>query len=205
MIIDDNCPNKTGLLVRKQFKYKKVEVFILKKNLGVGGATKFGIKKSLKFRPDNIIKIDGDGQHDPKFLYKFINLQKLNPECYIKGYRNLSYLNIPKSRLFGGFIITQIIRVLTFNFYLKDVVNGFISIPRSIYSNINYNNLDNGYFFEQDLIFYISLKKFKIIQTKISTVYNFKIKSSLNEYKVIVPFLFNYIKLTFIKILSIFT
>ena len=24
LIIDDNCPNKTGLLVRKQFKYKKV-------------------------------------------------------------------------------------------------------------------------------------------------------------------------------------
>ena len=74
IIVDDNCPNKTGLLIKKKIKNKKIDVFILKKNLGVGGATKYGIKKSLKYKPDQIIKMDGDGQHDPKYLAKIIYL-----------------------------------------------------------------------------------------------------------------------------------
>ena len=79
-------------------------------------------------------------------------------------------------------------------------MNGFISIPRNIYLKINFNKISNDYFFEQDLIFQITLKKFKIKQKKISTIYNPNIKSSLNEFAVILPFLFRYLMMLFAKI-----
>lgn len=193
ILVDDNCPNKTGHLINKKIKNNKIKVLFLKKNLGVGGATKAGIKFATKYKPDTIIKIDGDGQHDPRFLEEFISLQKKKPNTYIKGFRKLNYKNAPPFRYFGNFFITLILRFLTKNNHLKDVVNGFVCIPREIYINLDFKKISNDYFFEQDLIFQISLKKFKIDQKKITTIYNSNIKSSLNEFRVIIPFLFKYL------------
>ena len=50
-IIDDFCPQYSGEFVNKSFKSKKIKVFNLKKNLGVGGATIFGFAQALK---DNV-------------------------------------------------------------------------------------------------------------------------------------------------------
>ena len=66
ILVDDNCPQKTGQLIIKNYKNKKIKVIFLKKNLGVGGATKRN-KVASKYKPDAIIKIDGDGQHNPNF------------------------------------------------------------------------------------------------------------------------------------------
>ncbi len=76
ILVDDCCPNKTGKLLKKKINNKKIKIISLKKNLGVGGATKIGIKAAIKYKPDTIIKIDGDGQHNPKYLIGFISLQK---------------------------------------------------------------------------------------------------------------------------------
>ena len=55
-----------------EFNLKNVEVIFLKKNLGVGGATKTGFKKAVKNNFEIIFKIDGDGQHNPEDISKFI-------------------------------------------------------------------------------------------------------------------------------------
>jgi len=202
ILIDDNCPNKTGQLIVKNNKNKKIKVIFLKKNLGVGGATKKGIKAAIKHKPDAIIKIDGDGQHDPKLLTDFINLQKKKPNSYIKGFRILNYKYTPLLRYLGNYVITLILKFLTNNNNLKDVVNGFLSLPKNIYKKLNFQKISNDYFFEQDLIFQVTLKKFKIEQKKIPTIYNNKIESSLNEFGVIIPFLFKYISMLIIKIFN---
>ncbi len=202
IVVDDKCPNKTGLKIKKKIKNKKIEIFILKKNLGVGGATKYGIKKSLKYNPDQIIKMDGDGQHDPKYLISFINTQKKNPKSFLKGYRSLLLNNTPKIRFLGNYVITFIIRFLTKNYNLKDVVNGYISIPKHILRILDLKTLSNDFFFEQDLIYQISVKKINIKEIKISTIYHDKISSSLNEFKVILPFILKYIKMFFLKFIN---
>lgn len=193
ILIDDNCPKRTGQLVKKNYKKNKIKVLFLKKNLGVGGATKAGIKAAIKYKPDTIIKIDGDGQHDPKQLKDFINFQKKRPNTYIKGFRKLNYNQMPLLRYLGNFFITLILRFLTNNYKLVDVVNGFVCIPKNIYTKLNLKKISNDYFFEQDLILQITLKKFQIKQKKISTIYNSNIKSSLNEFRVILPFLYKYL------------
>ena len=45
-VIDDACPQNSGLLV-KNLNLEKIEVIFSKKNLGVGGATLLGFKKAL--------------------------------------------------------------------------------------------------------------------------------------------------------------
>jgi len=77
-------------------------------------------------------------------------------------------------RYIGNYVITLILKVLTNNYALKDVVNGFISIPKNIYTKLNFQKLSNDFFFEQDLIFQISLKKFEIRQKKNIPYLSFK-------------------------------
>ena len=193
IIVDDFCPQKSGNLVEKKIKNRKIKVIYAKKNLGVGGAFKLGLNFAKKYKPNQVIKIDGDGQHDPKFIQKFIINQKKYPTRMIKGRREMSFFRtkIPFKRLIGNNFITLIIRFITKNSQLNDVVNGFISLPKKIISKINFRSISSDFFFEQDLLIYISKKKFKVNEILISTKY-FDQKSNLNEIKVILPFLKRY-------------
>ena len=71
-VIDDCCPDRTGDLVNKKKKDHRVKVIVLEKNLGVGGATVAGYKEALNFNNDIVVKIDGDGQMNPKDLMKLV-------------------------------------------------------------------------------------------------------------------------------------
>ena len=41
-------------------------------NLGIGGAVQTGFKYALKYNYDLAVQVDGDGQHDPKFLKEMV-------------------------------------------------------------------------------------------------------------------------------------
>ena len=137
IIVDDFCPQKSGNLVEKKVKNRKIKVIYAKKNLGVGGAFKLGLNFAKKYKPNQVIKIDGDGQHDPKFIQKFIINQKKYPTRMIKGQRDVFFrTKIPFKRLIGNNFITLIIRFITKNSQLNDVVNVFIFFPKKIISKI---------------------------------------------------------------------
>ena len=116
----------------------------------------------------------------------------------IKGRREMSFFltKIPLKRFIGNYLITLVIRFITKNLQLNDVVNGFISLPKKIISKINFGSISSDFFFEQDLLIYISKKNFKINEIPISTKY-FDQKSNLSEIKVILPFMKRYILIIF--------
>ena len=110
-IIDDCCPQNTGKYLKKNNKNKSINITILKKNLGVGGATKVGFEKALKNNFDIIFKIDCDGQHDPADIKKFLKGLSKESVNFCKGSRFLikSEKNkIPRIRLYGNLILTLI-------------------------------------------------------------------------------------------------
>ena len=63
IVIDDKCPLKSGLILKK-YTENKNEYLFNENNLGVGGTVK-SYNEALKSNEDIIIKIDGDGQMDP--------------------------------------------------------------------------------------------------------------------------------------------
>ena len=90
ILVDDKCPQNTGLFLKKKFKSNKYKILINRKNLGVGGATIIGFKYALKKRFDVIIKIDGDGQHNIKMLKQLLHGFNRNEFDFCKGYRPLN-------------------------------------------------------------------------------------------------------------------
>ncbi len=201
IIVDDFCPEHTGKFVRK-LNFKKVEVLFLKKNQGVGGATIAGFKKALKSGYDIIFKMDGDGQHNPRDIIRFLNNFKNSKINFCKGTRLLKISErekIPKLRYFGNKVLTELTK---FNCKIKnltDAVNGFLCIKSSLLKKIDLNKINKGFFFEEDLLFYLSYEKVVLREVPIKTIY-FN-KSNLSPLKMIFPFLLNHIKNFIIRVL----
>ena len=193
-LIDDACPENSGLIA-KSLNLKKVEVIFSKKNLGVGGATILGFKKALRKNYDIIFKIDGDGQHNPADINKFLKIFENKNYNFCKGTRFKNKLNkgkIPKIRLIGNIILTYMSRITCANNEITDVVNGFLCIRSQLLKKINFSRISNDFFFEEDLLFYVSFFEKKIKEVEIKTIYNNK--SSLSPIKTILPFIFKHFR-----------
>lgn len=204
IFVDDKCPeNSVNFLKTKIKKNKKVKYIFLKKNLGVGGATLEGFRLAEKKKYDIIVKFDADDQHKIIDLDKIINILKKNDNIFCKGYRNLSLKSslkrkMPLVRIIGANALTLISKITTKNFKLKDVTNGLFGMSLKIYKFINLKNIKKNYFFEQDLIFRVCKSNIKIIQIRSEVIYGNE-KSSLNELRSVIPFLFYHFKNFFYK------
>lgn len=196
IVVDDYCPEKSGLFLKKKFKKNnKIEYIFLKKNLGVGGATISGFKLALKKKYDIIIKIDGDDQHNTSFLIKNFKYDLSNKNYdFCKGYRDLSFKNFGKNkmpliRFFGAISLTLLVRFNSSNWKIKDACHGLIGFNSKFLKKINLNNIKKNYFFEQDIIFATIKNNGKIKQYKNEIKYSNE-NSSLNPLMSILPFLY---------------
>jgi glycosyltransferase involved in cell wall biosynthesis len=95
IVVDDGSTDKTSEVSRKP----RVKVIRYEKNQGVGYATKVGLNEAIKMKPDILIILDSDGQHDPKYIPDFI--EKVNKGFdYVYGLRDL--YNYPFDRKIGN-------------------------------------------------------------------------------------------------------
>jgi len=201
-VVDDKCPHNSGNHVITKIISKKIKVLFLKKNLGVGGATIQGFKKALEEKHTILIKLDGDGQHNPADIKKFTDILKKNKYNYCKGTRllkNNKIKNMPRIRYFGNIVLTNITRFTTGFHNITDCLNGFIGIKSILIKIINLDKLKKDYFFEQDLLFYLSFANTKIKEIPISIKYFKKKDKNLNIPKIIPLFIYYHIKNILIK------
>ena len=93
IVVDDACPEGSGELVEKTFNNPKIAVLTHEMNLGVGGAMITGYREAMKFDAEIIVKLDGDGQMDPKLVPLLIAPLIRGEADYAKGNR---FFNIEK-------------------------------------------------------------------------------------------------------------
>ncbi len=67
-VIDDACPDSTADLVETGCSDARLQIIRNEKNLGVGGAVVQGYRAALNKAVDTVVKIDSDGQMDPKLV-----------------------------------------------------------------------------------------------------------------------------------------
>ena len=86
-VVDDCCPEETGKFVSETIKDPRITVIFNEKNLGVGGATLAGIVQAAEDEADVIVKIDGDGQMDPRLIHAFAAVILSSEADFAKGNR----------------------------------------------------------------------------------------------------------------------
>jgi len=190
-VVDDCCPDKSGEYVEKNCVDSRVKMILNEKNLGVGGAVMKGYQEAIKNGADVIVKIDGDGQMDPKLIRRFV-MPIILGECdYTKGNRfyNLSHIRrMPKMRLFGNSVLSFMTKLSSGYWNLFDPTNGYTAIHRSVADLLPFNKISNRYFFETDMLFRLNLLSAVVTDVPIDAQYGDE-KSNLSIHKIAIEFL----------------
>lgn len=173
IIIDDQSPDETGLICKKNFiKYKNIKVLINKSRIGFAKSILEGIKVATKKK---IIVMDTDFTHDPKLIPTMLRLS--NEYDIISGSRYCS----------GGYMENQIHSHLSYfyNLLLKlilktqiqDNLGGYFCIDKKKLSKLPKEKIFYGYgeyFFR--LLFYSLKLNFSILE--IPAIYKSRIRGN---------------------------
>jgi glycosyltransferase involved in cell wall biosynthesis len=189
-VVDDACPDRSGELVQKRSKDKRVKVLFHEANQGVGGAVVTGYKAALADGMDVVVKVDGDGQMDPSLILTIAKPVLEGNADYAKGNRFDSLENLfsmPKSRIFGNAVLSLWSKLSSGYWNVTDPTNGFTAIHRSALEAIQLDKLRKTYFFESDLLFRLSIVNAVVMDVPMVSVYGEE-KSNLKIRKVIFEF-----------------
>ncbi|MDT7831663.1 glycosyltransferase family 2 protein [Flavobacteriaceae bacterium S356] len=199
IVVDDACPEKSGTIAKNVSKYN-IHVIEHDQNQGVGGAMISGYKKAMSLQSNIIVKLDGDGQMDPKHIATLIQPILDDKADYTKGNRFHDFEALkamPKTRLFGNSSLSFIIKAASGYWHMMDPTNGFCAISRKALQSINLEKIEKRYFFETDMLIHLNLANKVVEDVPISAIYNDE-KSNLSIRKVLFSFPFKIVK-RFIK------
>ena len=192
IIVDDNSNDGSGLILNKISRKKKnFKFFIRKEKKDLSKSVIFGIEKT-KF--ENLIIMDGDLQHNPKYLPILINEFQRNKLDILVATRNfkkregLSFLRFIVSKLLIFFIN------LLFKKQTSDPMSGFFLIKKKIFNKSKKKLYGKGYKILFDII--LSCKTKKILDYQIKFKIRKKNKSKMNFIVVMHLILLIFSKLT---------
>jgi glycosyltransferase involved in cell wall biosynthesis len=127
LVIDDCSVDGTAALARAA----GAEVLPLPHHLGLGGAVQAGYKLAFELGYEYVIRMDGDGQHDPRFIPKILEALRTSSCQMVIGSRYLD----------GGAEHTSFARGLGIRFFrlvlrpilgreVRDPTSGFVGVNR---------------------------------------------------------------------------
>ncbi len=201
--VDDGCPDNTGRSIEIFLKSDQLDLIFHDRNLGIGGAMKSGIKYALKFNPEIIIKIDSDGQMNPNLIPELLEPLLNRSSEFTKGNRftNPKFIKkMPFIRIIGNIGLGFITKLSTGYWELFDPTNGFLAVRSHVFRQISFEKIDNGYFFETDLLFRCALSNVLISEIPMEASYDNE-KSSLSPFKEFFRFLYKHMNI-FLKRLA---
>jgi len=202
-VVDDACPEQTGLFVRQECTDARVKLLMHAQNQGVGGAMITGYRAALAEGAHVVVKLDGDGQMDPALIPRFIRPIVSGDADYAKGNRfyDLAFLRaMPKARLFGNAMLSLINKVASGYWDIMDPTNGYSAIHRTALTALPLGKLDRGYFFESDMLFRLYTIRAVVRDIPMPARYRGE-ASSLRIGRVTAVFPFKYMRAAFKRIL----
>lgn len=189
-VVDDCCPEQSGAYVKQHCKDKRVVVLQNEVNKGVGGAVMHGYSQAIKDGAAVIVKVDGDGQMDPRLLPKFTGPILEGRADYTKGNRFFDLGEIkrmPKVRIFGNSVLSFMSKLSTGYWRIFDPTNGYTAIHANVAKHLPFDKISNRYFFETDMLFRLNTLRAKVVDIPMHARYadeqsNLKIKEILGEF-----------------------
>lgn len=181
VVVDDGCPEQSGKIVEAQVEDPRVRVIYNEVNLGVGGAMVEGYKAVLSGTDAEIIvKVDGDGQMNPLDLERIINPIKLHDADYTKGNRFDSLEDLeqmPRVRILGNAFLSLMSKISSGYWNITDPTNGYTAIHRSVLRRVALDKVRKDFFFENDMLFRLSLVKAVVIDVPILATYGSEVSN----------------------------
>jgi dolichol-phosphate mannosyltransferase len=192
--VDDSCPEGTGDFVRQTIKDPRVRVITHDQRKGVGGATKTGYKQALADKADVVIKLDGDGQMNPAYIPSLTAPLLSGKADYAKGNRFFQIDDLkqmPAIRLFGNAVLSFFTKISGGYWDIFDPTNGFTGIDAKVLAMLPLDKINNGYFFESDMLFRLNTVRAVVMDIPIKAIYGDE-SSNLKVTQVVPEFLYRH-------------
>jgi len=189
-VVDDACPENSGRLVATRIADPRVKIIYNPVNLGVGGSVMAGYRSAIADGANVIVKIDGDGQMDPRLIPRFVKPILQGDADYTKGNRffNLEDVqSMPRARLLGNTVLSLLSKISTGYWDLFDPTNGFTAIHAKVAHYLPMEKISQRYFFESDILFRLNTLRAVVIDIPMEAKYgneisNLKIGKIIGEF-----------------------
>jgi glycosyltransferase involved in cell wall biosynthesis len=161
LVVDDASADGTAEAVRA-LDHPRVRLIVHETNQGVGGAMKTAYKAALEEGIDVVVKMDADGQMDPRYLLDLIAPLVPGEAGYVKGNRlwsRTSAKGMPSERLFGNLFLSLATKAASGYWNVFDPTNGFTAIRADILRRLDFGAIENRYYFETNMLVELHLRR----------------------------------------------
>jgi glycosyltransferase involved in cell wall biosynthesis len=172
IVVDDGSSDKTVKIA----KLAGAEVIEHKKNQGYGAAIQTILTEAKKRKPDVLVVLDADAQHNPAEIPLLVKPIAEKGMDFVIGSRQKQEKKIPFYRRIGQKIILNSVKVLSDD-NLTDTECGFRAFAPKAYNTLELKNKGMGVSAEAVADAY--RKKLNVIQVPVSVTYS-KDSSTLN-------------------------
>jgi dolichol-phosphate mannosyltransferase len=189
-VVDDACPEKSGILVSSESDDSRIKVITHSANQGVGGAVMTGYQAAILDGADILVKIDGDGQMNPLLISDFVHPILAGEADYTKGnrfYDIANLKNMPTVRLIGNGVLSFLTKLSSGYWNLFDPTNGYTAIHADVCRRLPFTKISKRYFFETDMLFRLNLTRAVVVDIPMDAVYadeksNLKIRHVIGDF-----------------------
>jgi dolichol-phosphate mannosyltransferase len=142
LVVDDNSPDGTGVLVRKMSASDpRVHVLIRTKRRGRGAAGIDGFQAALTLQADYVIEMDGDFSHQPRFIPDFLrameNCDVAIGSRFVRGGKD-SDRNLVRKTI--TFLARNFVR-RKFHTAVRDVSSGYRCFTREVLEKVDLGDM----------------------------------------------------------------
>lgn len=148
VIINDGSTDDT----RKVCARRGYNLLDLPINVGLSGAIKSGMRYANYYGYDYVLQLDGDGQHDPKYIEDLQKCMEQTGADIVIGSRFKTKRKPLNSRMVGSQLITMAIYLTTRGKYIGDVTSGMRLFNKKMIKRFGY---DMHYSPEPDTLAYL--------------------------------------------------
>ncbi len=148
VVINDGSTDDT----RKVCARRKYNLLDLPINTGLSGAIKSGMRYANYYGYDYVVQIDGDGQHDPRYIQDMISEMEQTGVDIVIGSRFKTQRKPLNFRMIGSQILTSAIWMTTRGTYIGDVTSGMRLFNKRMIKRFGY---DIHYSPEPDTLAYL--------------------------------------------------
>ncbi len=162
LFVDDGSRDKSKELISNA----GFQCYSFKINQGLGAVYRLAISLAHDRKISKLIFMDGDGQHEAKYLYDFI--KKLDHAVYVGGNRFENTYGVPDKKLASNFFAIQLSNSI-FKNILLDVSCGFKGIRCDIFKPV----IQKSYGFEviYDILFDLQAQNLPISFINMPAIY----------------------------------
>jgi len=175
VVVDDGSSDQGGVMAKE----KGAVVITHKKKSGKGLSLRDGFDYALKDNYDGVITMDGDGQHDPSDIQKFIDKAGEAENDIIIGNRMENHQKMPLIRFAVNKIMSAMISSVCRQ-NIPDSQCGFRFISRRVLKEIKLSSSD--FEIESEVLIKASKKGLRFCSVPIKTIYRQE-KSKINPFR----------------------